>query len=267
MYRPDRSKKHGAFGHEFTRDRGGSGYDHVRHSHPFIRVPNLNSQENMRISQLGARPEIRLPSLRGRSPSRTGADNRRPARHRRGRNHHQLPRSQRPLLMCVIDTTAWIGRVIGSAFGESVAQHLPERHSRRLHPHSNSGGTDSLDLLRPRHFGRATSNAVVSHQREDRPVTGDGGYGREGRFPCIDGHAVTHTRMARQCRDAASCRRDSRQALPLTQQPKTDPSTTARSLSSATARIGESCLEALAAPWRSTLNTQALARALLGVVV
>ena len=49
----------------------------------------------------------------GGLPSRSLSRNPIPTRHRQGRNHHQLPRSQGPRLIRVIDTSAWIGWLIG----------------------------------------------------------------------------------------------------------------------------------------------------------
>ena len=60
-------------------------------------------------TRLETRPGICVPTRRIRRPSRTRPHNRRTAGRVQGRNHHQLPRSQGPLLMRVIDTSAQIG--------------------------------------------------------------------------------------------------------------------------------------------------------------
>ena len=49
----------------------------------------------------------------GGQPSRSLFHNPGSTLHRQGRNHHQLQRSQGPRLMRVVDTSAWIGWLIG----------------------------------------------------------------------------------------------------------------------------------------------------------
>ena len=85
------------------------GYERGQLNNPVSEVSDHHPEGSSRSPELETRPGIRLHSQGRGLPSRSLSHNPRSTRHRQGRNHHQLPRSQGPLLIRVIDTSAWIG--------------------------------------------------------------------------------------------------------------------------------------------------------------